>query len=306
MKKTVFILLCIFFLPLHVYSFTGYPKIALVVHAPPYTRYSLINQDVTRKANELSAAGIRVEVIFRDIPARRISVTDLLNDMKRSIKGKNQILISAFFGFSREDNRRILKFCERYPDNLFIIPWLDEDFESSYSAVNPNNVLLMPDPITDILSYLKQLMERYGSELKLLGDELKKRATVVLCKYVGWQNEISASAVEAINSWEKSTRGVVTPAAFSLLTKTYSSETIRYVKAFPDGRADIRILKETALEEMRQILNVYSMKTSKKKVTAELVRASGVNGCESLPCKKRCCDKYRQWNHECFHKIDCD
>jgi len=305
-KKILVIFIFIIPLSSSSYVFAGYPKIAVVVHAPLQVPFSRIYSGLIIKAKELNAKGIRVKVIWKDMlrPSRDTAI--FLKDMKRAIEDRHKILVSAFYGYAPEDYISILELYNRYYHNLFIIPWSDEKFEKFYGATKPNNVFILAEPIENILLLLEQFIKRYGYDFNLLRNELRKRQVIVGSKYAQWQKEISKLVGDAISDWEKSTGGEVDCAAYSYLMESYSLETIRYVRALPDLRADARWIKEITPKEINDILNAYYKKTGKKKVSVKILKTSGVNGCESLPCKQRCCDKYRKWNHECLHRVDCD
>ena len=194
---------------------------------------------------------------------------------------------------------------KKFISTVFIIPFYNERLHQSYRKFNPSNAFIIPEPADSLLITLNESLKIADFELSLVKQPLAKKQEAIVKQYQYFLKEMSKYLFKAINQWEQQRGGKVELTAAKYFEKSYVENTMWYATTVPGFKVNEKWIKSTTFKEINDILNTYYEMTKNLKVSAESLKTSGVNGCESLPCKQKCCFYYKQHNHECLDKIDC-
>ena len=254
-----------------------------------------------------------MDLIRQNPPSGKIRITFLNSEgyltytmMEKLIKEQNpQIFVGPTFPFELRDPAELLKGYQSNQHRLFIIPFSNKTLEKSEIAAT-NNIFILPQPITNTLSVIGKAVEEHGYDMELLKKFLRDEEKIVQNKYLQWEMAIDKMVENGMHGWQKETGGSISSDAASFLERSYTGNTISFLKSYAVLNVDTASVMRRAPTEIVQILNTYYTKTGKKEVDLSSFKSSGVNDCENPPCKTHCCPEYRKWNHECLHKIDCN
>jgi hypothetical protein len=183
------------------------------------------------------------------------------------------------------------------------------EFVKRYSA----NAYVIPEPTDQIILAIDQSVRKAGpANVSALKNTLMDEAKKAQEKAVAYQIQISREVMNAVGLWERERKIPVQPSAKEFLGMDYSSKFISFMIKFSAREKEFPELMKAVSKETNNILDQYwEFKKEKKgmmipQVDLASFKESGVNGCEELPCKQHCCDKYKVRNvDDCFRIMGC-
>lgn len=277
-------------------------RVALLLS--PTGPFAVLSKTISGQVEEVKQqTSGTLEITTYDSQAHDIS--GVMKDVYLTIDRKNQIIIAYVYPYMTTNYVGLLDFFKKFQNKIFIIPFWGATLDTAYKQVNPQNTFILPEPIGSMLLYINKSVGKFGYDVNRLKTSLTERQQKVQTTYFKWGKAISDSVETGIAEWEKKTGAKVSKEASAFLKDSYASDTIEYMKLLPSAKKNVDWAKKNALKEIPDMLDGYYAKTNKKVVELTPLKVSGINGCESLPCKEYCCPKYIEWNHECLQKIDC-
>lgn len=269
--------------------------------------YAASNIDIKNSIDELYKEGKihpNIKTFYYDV--NLIVPGAEINEIKKAIlKDDVDIILGPFFPYSFFTSESYFQIQKKFSSTVFIIPFYNERLNQSYKKRRLNNTFIIPEPVDSIFIMLNDFLKSSDFELSIVKKFLGKKQKLTVKQYLYFQKEMSKYLFDAIKIWEQQNGGRVELGAAKYIEKTYIENTMWYATTVPGFRINEEWIKSTTLKEINEILSTYYEMTKNLNVTAESLKTSGVNGCESRPCKKKCCPYYKQHNHECLDKTDC-
>lgn len=191
----------------------------------------------------------------------------------------------------------------RYKDEIFILPVFSQEAENFIIKMKLENTFLIPEPLDVILSTIDRAVRKFGpSDLRNLKAALRMEVERNRQLYVTLDQKITALVSGGAKEWETEKSGRVDRDALEFLRADYAAKMVDYLKTNPWEVKEIDAIYSAVPKETKAIL----AETRSSYVTRNIVKSTGVNGCESLPCKKYCCNKYCDSNDSCLKVVECD
>jgi hypothetical protein len=192
---------------------------------------------------------------------------------------------------------------DRYREEILILPVVSQEAEKFLRETKLDNTFLIPEPVDVILSTIDRAIREFGpSDLRNLKAALRVEVERNRQRYVAFDQKIAALVSAGAKEWESEKDRRIDRNALEFLQTDYAAKMVFYLKSHPWKVKQIEGIYSVVPNETKAILT----ETRSSDVTINIIRASGVNGCESPPCKNYCCDKYCKNNDSCLRAIKCE